>query len=546
MDRPHLRFIDAGPMAPTPSIAAATAPARAMGEFGRALEGLGDRGFQIATQIRETDEAGKLSAWRTNADERANQFSNSLLTRHDPANWAEDWAATSRDIGAEIDGLDLSPVAKQRARQEFDEWSSAQGNRLSTQAAMRVVSEGKARVSNSIAYYAARGDDEGVRREAKRGRDAGFLSPVDEEEVLRDADRIAATSEIERQIAENPKAMAERLTDPDFIANQPGLTLADQARLEQQARGRYREDLYNITQEVADGIVTGTLNSPEKIEQKYGTRVSPAILESFKADLANRADANHRALIASPAYQASTVAKVGEMLDSYSVDMEGFDEKFVEMDSMVRSLPPGAVKTELSRRLTAVRDGQVRVLETQADYHRQALDDLTKAGAFGTATTRRPVSDFVRAGMLKDVAKLEKTGIPVETAREIAKEIDPRKQVAKLKEALAEAGKEGGYLDTNKPFDSAVFNALVKGEGFVEVEDLAAKEKARRAAGLAKTKLEEWLRLHPEATEQQGREALLRITGETAIPGMVDQILETPPAWGDGSGGDVLPEKPAQ
>lgn len=257
MERPHLRFIDGGPMAPTPSIGAATAPGRALGEFGRALEGLGDKGFQIATQIREWEEAGKMSAWRANADERANKFSNSLLTRHDPDNWVEDWSATSKEIGAELDGLGLSPVAKQRAKLEYDDWSSGQSNRLSTQAAMRVVSEGKARVSNAIAYQAARGNHEGVRLEVERA--GGLLSPSEKEKSLREADRIANKSLMDQQLEEDPAAVLEDARADDFLDRNPGLTSYDQEVLQREAENRVADlrgaDMERLDAAFKDGSI---------------------------------------------------------------------------------------------------------------------------------------------------------------------------------------------------------------------------------------------------------------------------------------------------
>ena len=59
---------------------------------------------------------------------------------------------------------------------------------------------------------------------------------------------------------------------------------------------------------------------------------------------------------ASPEYQQQTVGKVSAMLADYKPDSENFDSAFVQMDSLVRTLPPGAVRDELERRIKDVRE----------------------------------------------------------------------------------------------------------------------------------------------------------------------------------------------
>lgn len=264
MEIPRLRFVESGgPIAPTPSISAAAAPGKAAGAIGDALQSVGETGLRIAEQMRETKEAGIMSAWRSNADERANEFSNSLMSRQDPENWTEEWAAMREEIGAGLDGLGLSPVAKQRARLEFDDWASGMGNRFSTQAAVRQVSEGKARWSNAVNYYASRGDDDGMRREIERGK--GFIPESELEEVAREADRIRNRADVSRRVAEAPAAALEEIESEGFLDQQPGMTEADRVRLADEAR-RGIEDNRRAQMDVIElAIEQGTLH-PRDIE----------------------------------------------------------------------------------------------------------------------------------------------------------------------------------------------------------------------------------------------------------------------------------------
>lgn len=518
----------------SPSVAAA--PAAALGSVASAISGVGRTFEGIADRIQSAENARVESEARQTWLQGWGQLQADLTRDPDPAshiNRTRDFLQQQRGM---LDGPDLAPIVRDRLRLQYDDFATRALNQTTANASQLAVTRARLAMENEIDASLRAGNMAGVERAVETNVANGVLLPEQGQKIRTDAEATIRRNTYLEQAAADPAGFLDQ-----YGTNAPeGVNPVEH----QQILGTARASLARVTAEtsdqILDGIVTGNITAPEQIDD-LTPNLRPAARERLKLELAERANAETKALRATPGYQASVVGKVSEMLEDYTVDMEGFDESFVEMSTLVRSLPPGAVKDELTRRLTQVRDGQVRVLETHADYQRQALEDLTKAGAFGSATVRRPVTDFIRSGLLKDVAKLEKTGIPVETARKIAAETDPRQQVAKLKEALAEAGKEGGYLDTNEPFDSKVFSALVRGEGFVETEDLAIKEKSRRAAGLAKTKLEEWIRLNPSATEEQGRAALKRILTETALPGAVEAILATPPALDDGM---VLPPKP--
>jgi GH24 family phage-related lysozyme (muramidase) len=248
MDRPHLRYIEAGNVAPTPSIAAVTAPGKALGEFGEVLSSLGDKGLKIAEQIRETREADAMSTWRTNADERASKFSDSLLTRQDPDQWLEDWNPISDEIGGQIDKMNLSPSGKARAKREFDEWAADKRAHFSTQSTVRSVNESKTRWSNNIHYYAARGDAASARRELERGRN---LVPASQyEELEREITRSASFAEVKKAIDDNPLDAPARIA-----AAGEDLTMEDRRQLTQAGeiavQTRQKDSLQTLSARIA-------------------------------------------------------------------------------------------------------------------------------------------------------------------------------------------------------------------------------------------------------------------------------------------------------
>jgi hypothetical protein len=522
---------------PDVSPAAAAAPAAALGSVASAIGGVSDAFAAVADRIQRTENARAESETRNSWMLGWSDIQLQLQKESDPAKHitlTRDWLQQQRGT---LDAPDLAPVVRDRLLIQYDDFASRATAAAAEGAAGLATKRAGLALQNEIDAAERSGNTAQLDRALGTARENGILLPEQEEKIRNDFAHTKRRNDTLTEAATDPAGYLERYKD------KPPEGINELEHLDQIATARraLAAETAATSDQILDGIVTGNITDPKQIDE-LTPGMRPVARDSLKRHLADRGDAQTRALKASPAYQASTVAKVEEMLRAWTVETDGFDEAYVEMSRMVRDLPIGAVRDELNRRLAATREGQVAAMETSADFLRADLDELTRQGAFGdpAATSRRPVTDFIRAGILRDAVKLEKTGIPAETARKIAKMEDPREQVAALKEAHAEATKEGGFLDTNEEFDRKVFDALIKGEGYLEAVDIAGREKARRAAGSAKTKLEEWLRAHPTATDEQGREALLRITGQTIVPGAVESILSRPPEFD----GQVLPPKP--
>lgn len=517
----------------SPSVAAAPAAAlgsvaQAIGSVGQTFEGIADR-IQGAENARAESEARQtwLQGWGAlQAD----------LTRDpDPASHITRTRDFLQQQRGGLDSPDLAPVVRDRLRLQYDDFATRALNQTTANASQLAVTRARAAMENEIDASLRAGNLAGVERSVQTGIDNGVILPEQGQKIRSDAESTIVRNNYLNQAAADPAGFVEQYgSEPP-----PGLNPVEH----QQILGTARASLARVTAEtssqILDGIVTGNITTPEQIEA-LTPNLRPAARESLKRHLADIKNANIKDLKASPGYQASAVAKVGEMLSAWTVDTDGYDEAYVEMSRIVRDLPPGPVRDELTRNLEISRSGQVKVLETHADYQRQQLEDLTKAGAFGTATVQKPVQQILADGLLRDTAKLQRRGFTEEQAQQIAAETDPAKQVSLFREL----SKERAGFDQNTPFERAALDAVLSGrEGFVEVEDLAAKEKARRAAGLAKTKLEEWIRLNPTADEEKGRAALKRILSETALPGAVESILANPPAMDPGM---VLPPNPQE
>lgn len=516
--------------APQVSPSVAAAPAEALGSVASAIGSVSDAFAGIAARIQKTENARAESETRQTWLRGWSELQIQLQKEPDPAkhiSLTQDWLQQQKNT---LDQPGLAPVVRDSLRLQFDDFAT----RASIAAA-----EGAAQLNTRRATLVLQQEQEdGVRnmnlaqveRGVKTAVDNGIILPEEGQKILRDSGHAIRRNQLLTQAAQDPASIIDG-TRPDDVNDLEWLDIQATARRAQ------ANETANTSAEILDGIVTGNITTPEQIDE-LTPGLRPAARERLKLELADRASAETRALRASPGYQAATVAKVEEMLRDYTVEADGFDESFVEMATLVRSLPAGPARDELSRRLENARNEQVEVIETTADFHRQALRDMTAQGAFGTGVRREPVAPLLPA--LANKEALVRRGFTAEQADEIVAAESAPERIARFREL----SKARSGIDKSTPAERAFFDTVQKGdEGFFEVTDLAAKEKARRAAGLAKIRLEEWLKLHPNATDEQGREALIRIARETALPGAVDSFLSAPPALDDGM---VLPPKPDQ
>lgn len=519
--------------APQVSPSAAAAPAEALGSVASAIGGVSDTFAGIADRIQRTENARAESETRQTWMAGWSDIQLQLQKESDPAKHitlTRDWLQQQRGT---LDAPDLAPVVRDRLLLQFDDFATRATSSAAEGAFNLSTKRAGLALQNEIAAAEQTGNTAQLDRALTTARENGVLLPEQEEKIRNDFATTTRRNTLLTEAATDPAGFLDRYakTPPE------GVNALEHQDFLSTARRALSLETANTSDQILDGILTGNITTPEQIEE-LTPGLRPAAKESLKRHLADRADENTRALKASPAYQASAVAKVQEMLDAWTVDSDGYDEAYVEMARLVRDLPPGAVRDELSRNLETSRSGQVKVLETAADYHRQSLTELHQAGAFGSGLKEQPVDKILADGILRDTAKLQRRGFTAEQAARIAAAPDDPARVVLFREL----SKTRAGFDNSTDYERAALDAIQKGDkGLIQFPDLAAREKARRAYGLAKTKLEDWLKRNPGATEEQGREALLRITGETAIPGMVDQILEAPPAFDSSM---VLPDKP--
>ena len=516
--------------APRVDPSTASAASRSLGDLGSSIAKIGGAFESIALDTAKAEQAAIISSKRSELRrgwaEKQLEIDN-LPDPQERIRLADDYLAESRGV---LDDPKLSPDGREELTKFHDSFADSAYIAVRAQAAQ--LTQDKARLSINQEFEEARTEAELI-----AAHETGVKAGIELPEAL--PARLQAFREKQQDEADYAEAQYE----PNlFLEHQsekpaPGEDPVRHQRLRQTALRALAQETAQTTDEIQDAIAAGKITTPEQIDALAGN-LRPVAVEHLKTNLATRGDAKAIELQKSPAYQAATISKVTELLGIYDVETEGFDAAYVEMDSMVRGLPTGAVKTELSRRLKEAREGQIREIESNADIHRQALDDLLKSGGFGSDTKRRPIQEILNDGLLKDTAKLQSRGFDEDQAKKIAEEEDPWQQILTFRELSKK--KEG--FDYSDEYDAKAFDLIKAGtEGYLDYPDLASKQKRRLAYGQAKTKLEQWIKANPDAGEEQGRQQLLKILGDSAIPNAVDILLSQPPSLFDG---EVLPPKP--
>jgi hypothetical protein len=505
MERPHLRYIEAGNVAPTPSIAAVTAPGKALGQFGEVLAGLGEKGFQIATQIRESDEKGKLSTWRARSAERMATFSDSLLQRQDFQNWEADTEKELKEIGAEIDGMKLSPVAEASAKEYFTAWASEKRIALGSQVASRTVSEGRLRTGQAAAYHAARGEI----TEAHDLINNGPYTAGEKPPMLREASRQGQLFQYGRRISERPREAASQIKDPSFLTKHPDLTAADHSDLATQAHQEQRKQAYTAVEE-ALGPIGRALRTAGDFLGKFSARLSPVAIGTLADRIHEAVTDGVRRQRATPEYAQQVTGEVSAMLGSWQPDADDFDEKYASMITRTRTLPEGPARSRLETQLEDLRQNRLGQVRDNYDLARRDILQAYQENGFGDISGKGTVSISLRGalddGLLQDRAKLQRLGYTTGQADGIARLSKEEWRIAEFRKSFS---KRTG-IDQTTPLERAAYLAIRDDKPHstvIEVENQEAKvrheesaRQAQRVLGRVLTELDDFALANPNAS----------------------------------------------
>jgi hypothetical protein len=529
--------------------------AAALGNLAKSIGNVGEAFAAHAEKIDRVDQAEKESTFRNKLREDYATFNLELDKEQDPAariKKTQDWLSTYK---GSLDAPDLSPETRQRLGQHYDDFATSARINSAQDAARLTVQRASLALNNEMESAMQSGDRAGFQDALSRTEASIGLLPEKRALLEQNFEKTVRHNESLAEIAHDPNAWLEA-NPADKPA--PGYDMGSWSNLQSHAKQQLRSVTYDITGKIQDGIVSGKISTPEQIDQ-LTPELRPAARAELKTTLWQQLSAADKAARATPEYQAQTVGKVSALLTDYTPTSDSFDSDFVKIDALTRTLPPGAVRDELERRVKDVRDGKQTEIKTHADSAMAALDSAYKSGAFGKPPENedQSVSRILNAGFLNDRAKLLSLGLQpaqvdsVINARNPKGDKTPAAQLAAFR-ALSSIWPNRdkqvpSFIVTADPFTLEAAEAILNGDEKVKYQSpesvrasAIAKVEAQMKFGRAKTELANWIKINPKATATEIDDQVFKIAGAETRSKLQSGLFDPRPTMTPASAGDRI------
>ena len=488
------------------SMKAAAAPWAAVVDAGDDISQLGDRGAELAIKLQRVNNVKLANEMEIAMDEEYATFTQEMATNPNPDQWRDQWGKRLETLKKSHMTDQLAPEQQAVLGERYARFASKSSINIAEQATVHGIGQAKQAIGNRIEQSVRRGDSDGGIQAIQDGVSAGLWALPEAEKLTMDFEQKMEVQTVESDMQTDPLGTLDRLSQKNGDGTWANFTQLDpnqRARLQDAAKAQKREVIGLAVDDAQDGMASGAISTPEQLERRIGGVVPPRVMEQLQGELAKRWDAKEIAKRATPEYQSETVGKVSSMLDGYSAEADDYDEKFVEMDSMVRSLPEGsAAKVELSRRLNQVRTGQFREVETAADAARQNFQQAYKDQFFGETKQKQSLRTVLDDGFLTNPENLLKGGFSEDQAKQIAEAKTEKERI----DLFRTLHKDRPNKSKLTPYEREAYKAIRDGKGpttEIEWEDPDMTKKAERGLGDALTEFEKWLKANPDKANDQ-------------------------------------------
>ena len=513
--------------APAVSMEAAAAPARALAKVAGAIGQTADQFTALGQNLARIDNARKLSEERQRIAADYAKFQNDLANEIDPE---KRLAATESFLSAQESALDqpgLPPDLRDSLTQHFSEFSTR---------ARIGEAENSAKLTTRRAVLAVENEIQQARTPQEFEAAAANLPelgiPPEQVERLRMdfADRTRREIE-ERTIYDHPADWLEN--NPEPPADRPIAEYENNRRLAYQL---LRQETAETVDFVEDGIASGQITTEEQLGEQI-QHLRPAVQETILKSFRDRKDELTRAQLTSPEYQNEILGRAAAALSSYDPAAEGVDLEYVKIDSMLRSLPPSAVRDELNRHLDSLRTGKKAEIKDHKDAAHAALDDhftQKRKALDGYPGAQMNTGRAINDGFLRDKTKLLSLGYSDQQADEIIgndEDTDAARKRRFQTLAVSRAGEP-----TADPFTIATAEAILNGDTVIrsaspEQEDAAIQQRLDldRQQGATKTKLAEYLKTNPTASNTEIQTKIRELAGEETRKKLSGEFFDPKP-----------------
>jgi len=508
MPIPPTRYIDAGPGVPLANPQSAMAQGEAMARMGATISAIGEKGFQIAEQVRKIDENRKIIGMFSNMEKDASDFGLGLMRREDTEAWPGEWKQKSTEWRDKAKELGLSPDGQAQFEDRFQRWNTQRTIGFETLAANKSVELGRATLANSVAFHLDQRNYGAAREDLAMAHGAGLFTTPEKDAALMSIQTKERHNGYLDDINVDAHAWAA-----EHPADKPaeGYDPVKWRQLHDYASNLAREQDTTTTDKVVDGIVTGAVSSYQAIKDQ-----APALRPAQHQKLFDALDhwnaEGAKEQRATPEHMAANVGKFYSALADWKPDAEGADPAGVELRMLIEDLPEGHPLRDKMRESMHARKSRLDdEVKTRADQGMATLKDAATRGDFGPVKfpegqpieTRKAVAD----GFLLDVPKMQSLGFSEDQGKDIRKAAakDPALGEKMFKDLWKKRPQESVNAT---PFDITTADAL-RGENptlnwkMVPKQELDAHEKAARSYGNAVIELERWNKLNPNATETE-------------------------------------------
>jgi hypothetical protein len=513
---PPTRYIDAGPGVALANPQASMVEAQAYARMGKTIQHIGAKGFEVAEKVRKIDENRKMTELFSQMDQEAADFSNDLMRREDTDQWGKDWREKSVGWKEVAKEKGLSPEGMAAFEERFTRWNTQRSIGFETQAASKSIELGRATFDNAYQANMHRGNYAGALEDLDSAHRAGLMSAPERDKVARNIQQTERHNGILADINNDPRGwMAANPADQPPADYDP----IKWRQLHGHAAGIEREKTGAATDGWLDKIVTNNATAAE-IASDPDLRPLQKKKLVDELDRWNAEGAEERRK--DPATIKANVGKFYAQLDKWKPDAEGEDPAGVELRMLVEELPEGhPLRDKMRESMTARKSRIDGVVKTRADQGVATLKlafGHVKPPEAKKVETRKAVAD----GWLKDIPKLQGFGFSQDQAEEIREvaEKDPALGQKKYTELWAKRSQQSVNAT---PFDIAVSDALRSENGKLAWDaDIPGAEVAKYEAdaqryGEAMIEWESWIKLNPNANEEQMGKKLQDLGAKSAI-----------------------------
>jgi GH24 family phage-related lysozyme (muramidase) len=499
--------------------------AQALGSLAQSVANVSDELGAHAQSLQKVENGRSISEARQNLakDYAAFQIDNQKVT--DPSERIAKADAFLSSQKANFDQPGFNPYVRDTLTAHYDEFATRAFISAREDAANLEIKRAGIALTNEITAAEDANDPVRHTRALDTAEHAGVILPEQ---------RMALENSFKKKAQERITTDAI-LSDPDLWLTEnpkpkPNQPRSEWERYQSMAKSKFREETAETSGQILDGIASKDINTPEQIEKLAGN-LRPTARQHLLDTLAARDNAARQAELRSPEVQNQIIGQTVAKLDAYQPNGDNFDAGYVEIDSMLRQLPPSAIRDELQKTLDTKRKDENERIETHADEARAALKDHynTRFKNLATTTefnTQRAIND----GFLLSKNKLFSLGFDSD-------------QVEQIHEAESDAERKGLFRtlasqrkgeNRASAFTQATAEAILNGESTFSIADPEAEgrrileqEALEKSQGKAMREFSDWLSTTgKDADETRINEKIYELAGKDTRAKLESGIFE--------------------